>query len=424
MPTSAGWKSVFGLASALLCAIFLCPIPPRAPFYTWELIGRAAGYVIAIAIATNLAIGFGRLAPGFRTRLLAAALWCAPLIVLGIRASALAAVAVIAIAALATPLFGFSRRPPPPSGDSRLLRQFPSSIIAAILIQFAAVEALLKHSEVAAVSLAAAVALMTWRATAVDPKARLKPLLTVALVSTAFIALIIGMLPFRMTFANYDSQVAGSAGNADQRGPKGDGDTLADTYRGIILLPEVTKHVTLIAPLPALQKNSFRENKRSLEIPFYGVYWFFRRPDLRPPKDAVEMHGSPATMTFRSHDHRPLVVEAHQSLGTSFPISCCGSIVLAITNRNREKGTVSIELVLVDTFSLSKPSQSLGLLPVQSIFRLGDVGPGVSEELEFPIPPSPAIRQFDEFSVRFHRPFMMARASANVAIDGFTLKPR
>ncbi len=44
--------------------------------------------------------------------------------------------------------------------------------------------------------------------------------------------------------------------------------------------------------------------------------------------------------------------------------------------------------------------------------------------LEFPIPPAPAIRQWDEFTIRFHRPFLLARESANVAIDGFTLKPK
>ena len=129
------------------------------------------------------------------------------------------------------------------------------------------------------------------------------------------------------------------------------------------------------------------------------------------------MHGKPSELTFRSHDSRPLIMEAHQSLGAPFQVSCCGSIQLAITNRNRAAGSLSIELLLVDTFSDAKPSQSLGMLPVQSAF-------GANEVLDYPIPPSPAISEFDEFTIRFHRPVMLARESPNVSIDGFKLKPR
>jgi hypothetical protein len=64
------------------------------------------------------------------------------------------------------------------------------------------------------------------------------------------------------------------------------------------------------------------------------------------------------------------------------------------------------------------------MLPVQSVFHTSDEGPGVSEVLDFPIPPSPAIRTFDEFTIRFHRPFLLARESANIKIEGFTLTPR
>jgi hypothetical protein len=129
------------------------------------------------------------------------------------------------------------------------------------------------------------------------------------------------------------------------------------------------------------------------------------------------MRGKPSELTFRSHDRRPMQMEGHQSLGTPFQVGCCRSIQLSITNRNRVPGTVAIELILVDTFEGGKPFQSLGILPVQS-------GYGAAEVLEYPVPASSAIRQFDEFTIRFHRPNAQAQESANIAIDGFTLNPR
>ncbi len=229
---------------------------------------------------------------------------------------------------------------------------------------------------------------------------------------------IFGMLPYRSgrLAAGADAKVAGAGDSDAASGTAGEG-ILADSFRGVILLPEVQKHVMLVAPLPLLSRNPFREKKTSLDIPFYGVYWFFRMPNMRPPHDSIEMHGKPSELTFRSHDRRPLQMEAHQSLGSPFNMSCCRGIQLSITNRNRFPGSVAIELILVDTFETGKPFQTLGMLPVRSAY-------GMDEVLEYPIPRSSAIRQFDEFTIRFHRPYMHAQESANIAIDGFVLKPR
>jgi hypothetical protein len=276
----------------------------------------------------------------------------------------------------------------------------------------AAIEALLHHQEVAGVLLSAGAAVIAWRATAIDPRSRSRPARVAAMAALAVLLVILGMLPFRAVPRT--TVPVEAAGNPDRL--PGDG-VVADSYRGVILLPEIQHKVTLVPPLPALINNPFRENKKDLEIPFYGVYWFFRRPYTRPPRDSIEMHGKPSDLTFRSHDSRPLIMEAHQSLGAPFNVSCCGTIQLAITNRNHAPGSVSIELLLVNTSEDAKPSQSLGMLPVQSAF-------GANEVLDYPVPPSPAIEQFDEFTIRFHRPMLLARESPNVSIDGFTLKPR
>ena len=419
-------RVIAGLAAAFLAARFLCPIPPRHPFSSPALIAGALGYVALIAIVAILSTQIFRGQFPVAVRCAAAAIWAAPLVILAIDQSAWAVVPLMALVILATPLFGLNREPPPPSDDLRLLRQLPSSFVIAVCIQAAAVAALIRHEAVAGILLVAAAATLAWRATAIDPQSRSRPRRALVLVTLAILLTVVGMLPYQAVplAAGSVGKGAGAADSDPSKGPGGDGNVMADSYRGVILLPEVQRHVTLVPPLPALSRDPFRENKKTLEIPFFGVYWFFRRPDSRPPQGAIEMRGTPSALTFRSHDQRPLVMEAHQSLGTSFPLSCCRGVQLAITNRNRFPGTVSIELVLADTFSGPRRFQSLGMLPVQSVFHTSDGGAGISEVLDFPIPGSPTIRTFDEFTIRFHRPFLLARESANVKIDGFTLTPR
>jgi hypothetical protein len=408
-------RAVAGPFAALLCAWLLCPIPTRKPLPMPALLAAGLGYICLVALTAILTGQLARAPFPALVKSATAALWCAPLVVLAVQGSPLTVVPLIALVVLATPLFGLDRRGIAPSHDSRLLRQFPSSMIAAAAIQLAAVEALLHHQEVAGILLSAGAAVIAWRATAVDPRARSRPARVAAMAAIVVALVLFGMLPFQAVPGTTAVAGTGHADSAERQA--GDGGVMADSYRGVILLPEIQHKVTLVPPLPALIDNPFRENKKDLEIPFYGVYWFFRRPYTHPPQDSLEMHGKPSELTFRSHDSRELIMEAHQSLGAPFNVSCCGSIQLAITNRNRASGSVSIELLLVNTFSDEKPSQTLGMRLVQSVF-------GANEVLDYPIPPSPAIRQFDEFTIRFHRPIMLARESPNVSIDGFTLKPR
>lgn len=416
-------KPLAGLAGAFVCAWFFCPVPPRHPFSSLALIAAGVGFTARVAIAALLASKMVRLPFDSLVRVAGASIWFAPLAILAFQGSAWAAVPLVATVVLATPAFGFDRQPPPPSGDAKLLRQFPSSMIAAIAIQFAAVEALLRHALPAGLLLSIGAAMLSWRATAIEPQPRMRPGREALMLFAALMLGLFGMLPFLAV--RVGEGVSGNAAHGgDDAASRADGDgiSVADSYRGVILLPEHQPHVTLVAPIPALTRNPFLENRKTLQIPFFGVYWFFRSPDLRPPKDSVEMRGTPSALTFRSHDRRALVMEAHQNLGAPFQVACCRSVQLSITNRNRAPGSVAIELILVDTFDAIKPFQSLGVLPVQSIFR-GD-GPGVSEVLEYPIPEAAKLVQFDEFTIRFHRPYLAARESANVAIDGFTLKPR
>lgn len=418
-------RIAIGLAAALAAARFLCPIPPHHRLSSSAIIAGALGYVALIAIAAIISTQLLRGHFPVAMRCAAAAVWAAPLAIFATEQSAWAAIPLVFFVTLATPLFGLNREAPAQSSDFHLLRQLPSSFGVAVLIQCAAVAALIHQATVSGILLSAGAAMLAWRATAIDPQPRARARRVLFLTTLAVVFTIFGMLPYhtaRVGLAG-GGKVTGSGDPDRTDGRDGSGIT-ADSYRGVILLPELQRRVTLVPPLPALRRDPFRENKKDLEIPFYGVYWLFRRPDTRPPKDAIELRGKPSELAFRSHDSRPLIMEAHQNLGTQFNVSCCSAVQLSITNRNRYPGTVSIELILVNTFADSKPFQSLGMLPVQSVFGMNSAGPGVNEVLDYPIPQTASIRQFDEFTIRFHRPFLLAKESSNVSIDGFKLKPR
>ncbi len=52
------------------------------------------------------------------------------------------------------------------------------------------------------------------------------------------------------------------------------------------------------------------------------------------------------------------------------------------------------------------------------------IGVSTAEEIDFIVPASAAIRQFNEIQVVFHRDRMNQSRSARVAIDRFVLLPR
>ncbi len=164
-------KVIAGLAAALLAARFLCPVPPRHLFSSgWALIPIALGYVAAIAVAAIVSVHFTRARFPLDVRCAVAAVWAAPLAVLATEQSAWAAIPLIALVILATPLFGLNREPPAPSADSRLLRQRPSSFTVAVLIQLAAIAAMIRFPGVAGILVSIGAAMLVWRVTAVDPQ--------------------------------------------------------------------------------------------------------------------------------------------------------------------------------------------------------------------------------------------------------------
>jgi hypothetical protein len=197
---------------------------------------------------------------------------------------------------------------------------------------------------------------------------------------------------------------------------------------GIVLWPEKQTLTKLVAPAPVFG-NGLLTNRsaKPLEIPFEGVYWFFKAPDVHPPRSSRQAHGSPEMLDIRSVDRRPLSMEAHEHLGNMLDLDCCSRIQIAIRNADHYPETVSLELVLINASVPGKPSQSLGTMMVKSTrpWKLYDEpAKPVSETLNFVIPAHASIRRFDEVMVVFRLDAARADAGPKIAIDRFVLVPR
>jgi len=197
--------------------------------------------------------------------------------------------------------------------------------------------------------------------------------------------------------------------------------------QGIILWGEKQNYTKLVAPMPvvtnALNANG---NANPLVIPFDGVYWFFKSPDLRPPVGSRQAHTTPDLVEIRSTDRRPLSIEAHDHLANLIDLDCCSRIQIAIRNADRYPETVSLELVLVNTALPHSPSVSLGRMWVNSTrpWNLYEKPEPVNETLSFTIPIRRTLRRFDDIKIVFFLDQARADAAARIAIDHFVLIPR
>jgi hypothetical protein len=197
-------------------------------------------------------------------------------------------------------------------------------------------------------------------------------------------------------------------------------------FPGVILWPEIKPVTTLIAPLPALGSNPFLGRPaRPLSLPFGGEYWLFRFPFERPPSTSILKRGTPSKLAFSTTDHTALDMEAHQKLEVPIDLACCRAIQVEAINADRFPGTVSLELVLVDSRPMVAMPLSLGSLPLASRPDLSqDPVIPMRETLEFAIPAEPSLVQFTELKIVFHRARVRADKSARVSVERFVLLPR
>ena len=194
------------------------------------------------------------------------------------------------------------------------------------------------------------------------------------------------------------------------------------------MTPDPVIRTKLVAPAPVIANDLLTSHRiaNPLVIPFDGVYWFFKAPDLHPPRRSRQAHGSPELLNIHSTDRRPLSMEAHDNLGSLIDLNCCGKIQIAIRNADLYSETVSLELVLINSSLPGKPSQSLGRVVVKSkrTWNLDQEQASTQEMLSFVIPPHPTIQRFDEVKIVFRLDAFRADDGAKIAIDHFVLVPR
>ncbi len=206
------------------------------------------------------------------------------------------------------------------------------------------------------------------------------------------------------------------------------------SYSGIILLAPAKPKARTIPPPPS--KAPFQTSGAFLKpviIPFDGAYWYFKRPDPRPRRDARVVHGDPIKRHILSTDPAPLIMEAHQRLDTALHTDCCSAIHVTLRNADHRTGPISIELLLTTTATQTKsqtnpqPGNTLSLgskvLPsTQNQTEPSPNRPPIDETLSFSIPTSARGRTFDQITVIL-RPTTAPIAGARIAIQQFTLIP-
>jgi hypothetical protein len=191
-------------------------------------------------------------------------------------------------------------------------------------------------------------------------------------------------------------------------------------FPGVILLPALKPYATLVLPVPSrparLSAPVLNPMRKPVGIPFSGEYWIFRWPAERPPRRSIIRRGSASELSFHTTDGARMEMEAHQKLDPPVSAHCCTRIELAIQNTDQYPGTVSLELILIDTSVAINLVQSLGTASVVYPSPAGQI-------LSFPIPPTTDLQRFDEIKVVFHRSQIRADKSARIAIKRFVLVP-
>src|SRR5262245_52541484 len=150
----------------------------------------------------------------------------------------------------------------------------------------------------------------------------------------------------------------------------------------------------------------------------------FRWPYSRPPKNSYFKRGTPVAMSFKTTDHARLLMEARHKLFQAISVRCCRRLEVDIVNGDPYPGTIMLELVLIDGETPGALPMSVGVAPVSSVpdVNVNPVRP-VRETIQFPLPPTPRIDQFDQIKVNFHRTLNCADRSARISIERFVLRP-
>jgi hypothetical protein len=196
-------------------------------------------------------------------------------------------------------------------------------------------------------------------------------------------------------------------------------------YQSVILWPLPEKK-QIIPPLPAQTQLLAPGTTKPLIIKFDGPYWYFQPPHKGPSSRALQVRGTPLIHEFQTNNFISLIMEAHQTLGTSIPLARCREIQVGILNSDNRRGIINLAILLTDSSSPGKPQLYLGQQPVASSLpdRFSAKSAPASETLRFSIPSPAKIRKFDEITVMFFPDPSNYDVGPKIAIDQFQLIPR
>jgi hypothetical protein len=204
------------------------------------------------------------------------------------------------------------------------------------------------------------------------------------------------------------------------------GEQIRSSYVGIVLWPpHPKKKAEVIPPVTHTHSRGMWNASKPMVIPFDGPYWYFKAPAKKPGPKARLVRGQPTLVNIHSTDWQPLLMEAHQNLGSSISLDCCKEIDVTITNADNRPGRLSIGMILTDSTSPDKPSQYLEEKPIVSSeaphFSINR--PPTDEKLRFQIVKG-KLQAFDEITMVFLPAKERSLGGAKIAIQQFTLIPR
>jgi hypothetical protein len=309
-----------------------------------------------------------------------------------------------------------------PIAAFRPLREFFIALCAQAALVFAITGSLF----LAGILLSASLSLLVWRWIAFDSRATTtlsgrRPQLLLGAFAILFTMFLLipptdGQERGPGNLARKPSRVAHQPGESDTSGSE---------YVGIVLWPPPIKK-EIIPPLPRDHSFAMGGAAKPVVIPFDGPYWYFKAPSKRPGPHAHIAHGKPTDVTVRSSDWAPLLMEAHQNLGSSIDLACCSEIDVAITNADTRPGKIALGIVLTDSNSIGRPWRALGEQTIVSseADQIPLNRPPVKEILRFPISRFATMRRFNEITIVFVPAKERARGGAKISIQSFTLIPR
>lgn len=202
-------------------------------------------------------------------------------------------------------------------------------------------------------------------------------------------------------------------------------------YESLILWPYPEKK-QIVSPVPVQSTFLAPGTTQPLIIRFDGSYWYLQPPDKRPGPTAHQAHGTPLVADIRSINDLPLVMDAHQPLGSSIPIARCREIEVEIENDDKRLGSMAMAVLLTDTSTPGNPELYLGQQPIppaqpdQNPTNLMPVmkPTPIIDTLRFSVPSTAKIRKFNEITVMVLPDTLHALVGPRIAVRQFQLLPR